>query len=301
MNRNIKKIFLHTLFLLCVITTFFLMSCSTIASATSGLGGISPTIDAVNKSATAIDKASEDFTPENEYYIGRAVGANILEKYNPYTSDRSLILYLNKICRAITVNSPMPELYNGYYVMILDSDEIIAFATSGGHIFITRGLLACTDSEDSLAAVVAHEVAHIQLQHNIKAIKASRTTQAVMVTGTSVVSVAGQGTELGKLASLFGEDVNKAVTSVVNSGYSQSQEFDADNLAMSLMASAGYEPSSLVSMLKLLAQNQPKNAGGFGKTHPSPEKRIKNAEGKLKAYKVEDTREYRQKRFQSVK
>ncbi len=301
MIAYIKKIFFCSYIILCFTLGSVLISCSTVATAAGSLSSISSTADAISKSASAIDKASEDFTPEQEYYIGRAVGANILEKYKPYTSGRALTIYANKICQAITVNSPAPELYNGYHVMILDSDEINAFATSGGHIFITRGLLACANSEDSLAAVIAHEVAHIQLKHSIKAIKASRTTQAVVVTGTSAASVAGQGTALGELTNLFSEDVNKVVTAMVNNGYSQSQEFDADDLAMSLMAASGYEPSSLIDMLKLLQQNQPKHPGGFGKTHPSPDKRIKNAQEKIKTYKVADTREYREPRFKSVK
>ena len=95
----------------------------------------------------------EEITPEQEYYIGRAVAGTILEKYNVYNSAK-MQKYLNEICSAIVINSDKPVLYKGYYVAILDTDEVNAFATSGGHILVSRGLLQCAKSEDALAAVL---------------------------------------------------------------------------------------------------------------------------------------------------
>jgi predicted Zn-dependent protease len=182
-------------------------------------------------------------------------------------------------------------------VAILDSGEINAFATSGGHIFVTRGLLACADSEDALAGVIAHEIAHIQLQHSIKAIKTSRITQALLVTGSSAASVATQSTSLAELTDIFNESVGEIVTTMVNNGYSQTQELDADTNALSLMAGAGYEPSSLISMLRVLEKNQAGQSGGFSKTHPTPARRISNANASVGKYRVQDTRSFRQARY----
>jgi predicted Zn-dependent protease len=285
------------------------LSCGTLAEATglaakaAGEAGlISPTVAlALLKSTESIHKAAEDITPDQEYYIGRAVGANILAGYRIDNTSPHLTRYLNRICGAITINSPRPELYNGYHVAILDSQEINAFATSGGHIFITRGLLACTNSEDSLASVIAHEVAHIQLQHSIKAIKTSRITNAVMVTGSAVVGTAAEGTSLDELTNIFDESVNEIVATLVNNGYSQTQEFNADALALSLLAAAGYEPSSLVDMLKALEKNAGARPGGFNKTHPSPAARISSVNAKLRDYQVPDTRSFRRTRYRAVK
>jgi predicted Zn-dependent protease len=284
-----------------------LSSCKTMADAAgagaqiaSGLGVIDQgTADAIGKSTEAIGRAAEDITPEQEYYIGRAVGANILANYKIWNGSPALTAYLNRICNTIVINSPRPEIYNGYHVAILDSDEINAFATSGGHIFITRGLIACTDSEDSLAGVIAHEISHIQLQHSIKSIKTSRITQALLVTGSSAAGAAGL--DLAELTDIFDESVEEIVTTMVNNGYSQTQEFDADNNALSLMAAAGYEPSALISMLQVLEKNQGSHAGGFNKTHPTPARRITNARLGLGKYKVPDTRAYRQSRYTRVK
>jgi predicted Zn-dependent protease len=309
MKKNILK---HTLFLYIVsplsmlIIYSALVSCGTLAQVAgvgaqvAGAYGVidESTVNAITNSADAFAKAAEDITPDQEYYIGRAVAANILGTYKIYTANPALTAYLNRICGALTINSPKPEIYNGYHVAILDSAEINAFATSGGHIYITRGLIACTDSEDALASVLAHEISHIQLQHSLKAIKTSRWTQAVTTTAGSVASKSEQ---LAELTGNFKESIGDIVTTLVNSGYSQTQEFDADTNALSLLASAGYEPSSILDMLHALEKNQGSNSGGFNKTHPTPDRRISNVEKSVSKFPVADTRSFRKARYNGTK
>jgi len=254
------------------------------------------TANAISQSSRAIGNAAEEINPEQEYYIGRAVAANILSTYKIWDGNPALTAYLNHICYAIVINSPRPDIFNGYHVAILDSNEINAFATSGGHILVTRGLINAAKSEDALAGVIAHEIAHIQLQHSIKAIKTSRITNALLVTGTSAAGAAA-GMDVKELTDVFNESVGEIVTTMVNSGYSQSQEFDADNTALSLIASAGYNPSGLIEMLRELSNIQTGTSSGFGKTHPTPAQRITNAEKSIGNYSVTDTRSYRQSRF----
>ena len=253
------------------------------------------TASAISQSAKAIGSAAEEITPEQEYYIGRAVAANILTTYRLWNGNAALTAYLNNICAAITINSPRPDVYNGYRVAILDSNEINAFATSGGHIFVTRGLISAAKTEDALAGVIAHEVAHIQLQHSIKAIKSSRITQAILVTGTSAAGAA-TGMDVRQLTDVLNESVGEIVQTLVNNGYSQTQEFEADNTAMALMASAGYRPAGLIDMLGSLRSVQT-SGSGLGKTHPTPAQRIANAEKTVNNYRVADTTSSRQARF----
>jgi len=266
------------------------------ARAAGATGAINQnTANAISTSSRAIGSAAEAITPEQEYYIGRAVAANILSNYRIWNGSRAMTAYLNRICAAITINSPRPNVFNGYHVAILDSNEINAFATSGGHIFITRGLINAAKSEDALAGAIAHEIAHIQLQHSIKAIRTSRITQALMVTGVSAAGAA-TGLSVNELTDIFNESVGQIVSTLVNNGYSQTQEFEADNTAMRLLASAGYSPSGLIDMLRELRVIQT-GSSGFGKTHPTPARRITNAERSVRNYRVADTSSYRQSRF----
>jgi len=287
--------------LICLFLAGTIFSCAVVSGAAQVAGAVGlvdqNTANAVSVSAKAIGSAAEEINPQQEYFIGRAVAANILAAYKIYLNNQILTAYLNNICAAITINSPQPDVYNGYHVTLLDSNEINAFATSGGHIFVTRGLVNVAKSEDALAGVIAHEVAHIQLKHSIKAIKNSRITQALLVTGTSAAGAA-TGMDVKQLTDVMNESVGEIVQTLVNNGYSQTQEFEADNTAMALMASAGYNPAGLIDMLKSLSDVQ-KAGAGFGKTHPSPAQRITNAERSAGKYKVADAT-VRNARFASV-
>ena len=278
------------------------MAVADIGAQVAGATGVidQNTANAISNSSKAVASAAEEINPEQEYYIGRAVGANILSAYRIWNGSPALTSYVNLICNTITINSPRPDIYNGYHVMLLDSDEINAFATSGGHIFLTRGLASTAKSEEALAGVIAHEVAHIQLKHSIKAIKTSRITNALLVTGTSAAGAAA-GYDVNELTDIFNESVGEIVTTMVNNGYSQNQEFDADSTALSLLIGAGYNPNGLLDMLKELDKTQGKTPGGFNKTHPTPAKRLASAEKALGKQRYTDTSSYRQKRFTAVK
>ena len=284
-----------------------LISCQTLAAVAdigaqvAGATGVidQNTADAISLSSRAAASAAEEITPEQEYYIGRAVAANILGSYRVWDGRPALTAYVNRICNAIVINSPRPEIYSGYHVALLDSDEINAFATSGGHIFVTRGLVASAKSEDALAGVIAHEIAHIQLQHSVKAIKTSRVTQALMVTGTSAAG-ATAGYNVNELTNIFNETIGDIVSTLVNNGYSQTQEFEADSAALALLAGAGYNPSGLTDMLRELERTQSSRPGGFNKTHPTPARRLANAEKDIGKHRVTDTSASRRARFSAA-
>jgi len=234
-------------------------------------------------SVTAI--ALDEINLLDEYNIGRDVAADILSKYKVWEADPALSKYVNTICQAIVINSPRPSAYNGYHAVILDSDEINAFATPGGHILITRGLIKAAKSEDELAAVIAHEIAHIQLGHGLRAIQTNR-----------------------DLEDWFGQ-LNQSGTQTImdrlNAGFSRIQEFDADITAMSLLAAAKYNPQQLVEMLRELDKIQSSTSGGFSggfnRTHPSPASRIVNASVAANRYaNMPDTGKFRQKRFNEL-
>lgn len=275
----------------------------------------SPAGDAVFASIESINEAREEITPENEYYIGRSVGAAITRQYPVYKDAPDTTAYLNAICGAITMNSDVPYLYKGYCVAILDTDEINAMATPGGHIFVSRGLINAVNCEDALAAVLAHEIAHIQLKHSLKAIKTSRITGAVAqsVKATAMVGVImanekenGGGLsdkdmqQLLEATASFSDITDEIAEKLINSGFSKSQEYDADAMALELMAGAGYDPNAMLDMLSKIPSD---GKHGWGATHPKPAKRIDEAEDALEDVEVpyisSAARDARQARFEA--
>lgn len=293
------------IYILCLISTLFITACTTVQQIVTttmniavATGDMDPrTADLIVSTTESVYKVTEQITPENEYYIGRATAAIILNDYDLY-NEPNLTKYLNKICGAITINSEKPDLYNGYYVAVLDSDEINAMATPGGHILITRGLLKCTSNEEELASVIAHEIAHIQKQHSISAIKTSRFKDLSLNVASLAINESDND-EVKQMMSVFEDSVDDVVSSLVLNGFSQEQEFEADAFALGLLNNAGYNPHSIVNMLKTLEQNQANHKRGFVKTHPEPKKRIKKIEKELNSYSKSKTQEERISRFQT--
>jgi predicted Zn-dependent protease len=243
----------------------------------------------------AISVSEEEFTPQGAYYAGRAAAARILNRYPLYNGKPEIIQYLNMICAALAINSPTPNWYNGYHVMILDSPELNAFSTPGGHIFISRGLIAAVSSEDMLAAVIAHELAHIQLRHCIVEFEHQQLVNdldALAHTISREISIEEQNR-------LFSESVNEIVNTLFVKGYSQLQEYEADASAVEILAAAGYYPGGLVETLNILKTIQ-SGQGGLNSTHPSPAQRIVNVERRISLYRASDTRSFRQERFNKI-
>jgi len=242
--------------------------------------------------------AEDEATSLDAYYLGRAVAANILASYKPYTANAALTGYVNSICQAIAINSVYPDFFNGYHVIILDSPEFNALASPGGHIFLTRGLVEAAGSEDMLAAIIAHELAHVMLKHSLSIIEDIRLHDEMSAMADRAAQFAGNSEAATKLM-YFRNSVAATVDALVKNGYSQDQEFEADAGAVVLMAAAGYNPIALLEMLSILQKVQSSQKGGFNTTHPSPADRIDNASRYVAEYPVKDTRASRASRFKN--
>lgn len=243
------------------------------------LGGTGAVTDIGEGVGSAI-MATEDFLPEPSYYLGRSVGAVIVSQYGADFSDMDKIRYLNNICWSLQVNSPALVPFKGYHVVILDTDEINSFATTGGHIFISRGIFNSLSSEDEIAAVIAHEMSHIQLEHGTRAIKQSRWGEAgVSILSGTVGLVSGDEEEKA-----FADTVSGTVNILVSSGYSKGWEYAADENAVALLFQCGYSPNALITALSGLADNPEYSAGGLTATHPKPQDRIKKVKKVVEKY-----------------
>jgi predicted Zn-dependent protease len=273
-----KKRFWQTGVILLPLIT--LMACAAVETATTvatTVGEATGTISkeqgqSIRKSTTAVAKSLEDFTPEQEYYIGRTVGAVVLGKYQPL-ADTKANTYLNTMGQTLAQASDTPELFAGYSFLVLDSDDINAFATPGGHIFITRGLLRCCRAEDSLAAVLAHEIGHVQLRHGMKAIEKARMTEALTVLAQEGAKSLGSQ-EVAQLTQAFGGVIFDITNTMINNGYSRSYEYQADEASLSILKRLGYNPGALIDMLAIMDKQIKPGGSDFAKTHPSPQNRI---------------------------
>ena len=243
---------------------------------------------------TAMVKAVEDITPEQEYYVGRTVAATVLATYRP-KPEPALNDYVNKVGQALAQFSTKPETFGGYHFLVLDSDEINAFAAPGGLILVTRGLLQCCETEDELAAVLAHEIGHVEKAHGLRAIKTGRLNSALTILAVEAgKNLAGE--QLAEVTKAFDESINDIATTLMNSGYSRKLEYEADAAAVEILKKSGYQPGALVAMLENMAKGWDATRKDFAATHPPPADRILQ----LKKAGVESTKasaNARQQRF----
>lgn len=222
------------------------------------------------KTAKAVRKGAAEITEEEEHYIGRAVAARLLADMPP-VEDEALNRYVQSVLQSVAGASGRPELFSGWHAQVVESDEVNAVSAPGGYVFLTTGLLASLNDEEELAAVLAHEAAHIAERHGVKTIKASRLSKAFALLGQEAAQ-RSSNKDLGQLTDLFGGSVDDIVKSLVVSGYSQDKEFEADRLGAGYAQAAMYDPQALNRFIERSSTGK----GGFLKTHPGAKKRLKS-------------------------
>jgi len=228
--------------------------------------------ESADRTTRAVTKTFEDITPEQEYYIGRTVAATVLMGYPPLDAD-ALNGYVNRVGQSLAQFSTRPETFGGYRFLMLDSDDINAFAAPGGLILVTRGLLRCCETEDELAAVLAHEIGHVENADGLRAIKTGRLGSALTVLAVEAGKNLG-GQQLAEVTQAFDESINDISTTLMNSGYSRRLEFQADASAVKILRKAGYPPGALVAMLENMQKNWDASRLDFAATHPPPSDRM---------------------------
>lgn len=248
-------------------------------------------ISKAKKGVKLIAGAAHKINEEEEYHIGRAVAANILGQY-PLWKNGKLTGYVNLVGRALVLKSQRPEIYGGYHFAVLDTPEANAFSAPGGIIFLTRGIVAMASDEDELAAVLAHEIQHIVAKDPLKAIQSQRLKALGTFTAGEAV-----GSGSGALG-IFQDSVMDISGTLLQKGYSRSQEKDADLGALKLLAAAGYDPQALLDMLEKIKAVEKKKIKAFS-AHPSAAKRIDYVAGGI-GFADKNGRQIRDARFEQL-
>ncbi len=266
----------------------------------TGLNANPATAAGLLDKAKAIKKAYDStiITPEQEYFIGRAVAAMIIGKY-PVYQDEKATQYIRVMGHTLASVSDMPETFGGYHFAIQDTEEINALSAPGGFVFVTRGLLRCCEHEDALAGVLAHEIGHIQNKDGLNAIKQSRYTS----TGMAMAMESGgtlAGPQIAMVTDTFGAIATDIVKTFISKGFSRTQERSADKEAITIMKRIGYDPNGLVDMLKLMDKKLVSGTFDFMKTHPAPKQRIQDIQDIIGAYSAVKQHSTRQKRFETA-
>jgi predicted Zn-dependent protease len=182
--------------------------------------------------------------------------------------------YLNEILARLAPATQTPS--ETYRVTILNSPIVNAFALPSGDIFVTRGLLALADDSSEIAAVMAHEIAHVTAQHAAKRAEKEKTAQLFARVSTAVLDRPEEAEE------------QEARGRLGLAQFSRQQEFEADQIGIKTIGQAGYDPFAASRFLgslgrwtamraSLLGENANAGKPDMMSTHPSTPERIAQA------------------------
>lgn len=221
--------------------------------------------------AKSLGQAGAEVDQKGEIEIGRDVAARLLGAA-PLHPNPTLQRYVNEVGRWLASQTERADL--PWRFAVLDAPQVNAFATPGGYIFVTGGLIARMTTEAELAGVLAHEIVHVLRKHHLKAIQKG----ALANVATNVVALAMQdrNSELRNRLVSFG-------TELYVRGLDKTDELEADRLGVVVAARGGYDPWGLPVVLQTLQSINPEDSAValMFKTHPAPAERLDALEQRM--------------------
>ena len=223
-------------------------------------------------------------TEAKEIQLGDSYDSKVRSQYGIYP-DPALQAYVQGIGQKLAAQSHRPHLK--YHFTVLDSPEVNAFALPGGHIYITRGILAYLNSEAELAAVLGHEIGHVTARHGVR--------QHSAATATGVVgAILGAATGIQATQDLFSVFGNAML-----SGYGREHELESDRLGAEYLARTGYDPQAMIKVVGVLKnqeefekkraaaeKRQPRIYHGVFASHPSADQRLQEVVAQADKFKT---------------
>ena len=196
-----------------------------------------------------------------EVQIGQQINNNLLSTEFKRYDNQTIQNYVNTVGQRLVPNSQRSTL--PYTFQVIESDQINAFATMGGFVYITTGLLKTASNEAEVAGVLGHEIGHIEGKHLIKQISQAAWQQGLLTAaGVDRSQVVQLGLELA-----------------VRRPHSRDDERDADQRGLRIMGNSGYAQSAMVSFMRKLESGR--NPPQFLSTHPSPSNRVRDLESSI--------------------
>jgi predicted Zn-dependent protease len=223
--------------------------------------------DVDNIGSRNINKGSINFfSLEKEIQMGRQLAAEI-ERQVKLLNDPTINEYVNRVGQNIVRNSDAKVPFT---IKVVESDEINAFALPGGFFYVNSGLILAADDESELAAVMAHEIAHVAARHGTK--QASK-AELVNFASIPLIFMGGVGGFALRQAAGF-------LIPMQFLQFSRSDEAEADYLGLQYLYKTGYDPGAMVSFFEKLQAKEAARPGSVSKmfsTHPPTGDRIETS------------------------
>lgn len=230
--------------------------------------------------------AGEVLTPAQEAQYG-AMTLHELRRYNMILDDPLIDGYLQNLGFRLAARSDRPR--QPYTFFMVNSRQINAFATLGGYIGVNAGLFLTAEREDEVAAVMAHEIAHVTQRHVLRSVEAAQRDQIPILLATLGAMVAAQQMD----SNSSGDATQAALVgglSLIQQrqiNYTRSNESEADRVGIQTLARAGYDPIAMADFFARMERASRGNQGGWNapeylRSHPVNTTRVSEAKDRAR-------------------
>ncbi len=213
------------------------------------------------------------YSLEREVQLGRQL-ANDIENSVKLVDDPLVTEYISRLGQRLVRNSDAKVPFT---IKVIDNDEVNAFALPGGFFYVNTGLILAADNEAGLAAVMAHEIAHVAARH---ATKNQSRSELFNMMSIPLIFVGGPAAMVAR----------QAMSLAVPMGmlkFSRNAEREADMLGLQYDYATGYDPQEFIRLFEKMKKEEKQKKGFFARafaTHPMTEDRIKRAQKEIADY-----------------
>jgi len=227
---------------------------------------------------------------EQEVAVDRKHASHQFSEDYGITQDPGLNRYVADVGNRLAKVSHRPEM--PYSFNAVNANYVNAYAFPGGTIAATRGIMLEMESEDSLAALMGHEIGHVNARHYAE--RQAKGSLLDIVVATVGIVAADSNPQYGALAQLIGSVGGGALLS----HYSRDNEREADALGMEYMNQAGYTPAGMTDLMDMLnsqSKSKPNALELMFSTHPMSSERVANTQRSLESQYADAAKRPRQR------
>ncbi|VAW91802.1 Exported zinc metalloprotease YfgC precursor [hydrothermal vent metagenome] len=195
------------------------------------------------------DSGAALVTLEEEERTGEAVLRNI-RRAGGLIEDPILVDYINRLGHKLVAASV--DKKTSFHFFIIDDSSINAFALPGGYIGVHYGLFLAMRNESELAAVLAHEIAHVTQRHHVRSYASSQYSNTqILAAVIAAIILGGSNPEVGEAA--IATAIAGTTQNQIN--FTRSNEMESDRIGISLLTDAGFNPQSMADTFQILADS----------------------------------------------
>ncbi len=256
------------------------------------LACFSKTVFAVSDLPLLGEQSVLNLQRENE--IGEGLYKTLRE--NGFVIEEPLLSrYLSDIGDSLLAS--MDRRVRDYRFYLVKDGSVNAFAAPGGYIGVNVGLVAMVRSEDELASVLAHEIAHVELMHGMQMLEKARDINlASMVSILAAILVSGQNSELA--GALVYTGAAGSAQSMVN--FTRANEYEADRVGIELLKRSDYDPTHMADFMQMLQAREASGALSnleYIRTHPINSNRVAEVQARLQGLQRQPAKSRRFEQF----